>query len=88
MGEYSPEVDKVDELGGELPLLRVAELRGLALHHLRQLIEHAVPLGVGKPAGGQLVLRTDTRTRTHGHTDTDTDTHTHTVSELIGGKGN
>lgn len=66
----SPHVDKGDELGREASLLGVAELRRVAPHHLSQLVEHAVPLGVGEAAGGQLVL---------GHT------HTHTTSGSAGG---
>lgn len=54
--ERSPHVDKGDELGGEASLLRVAELRRVAPHHLSQLIEHTVPLGVGEATSGQLVL--------------------------------
>jgi len=53
----SPQVDEVDEFGGELPLLGAAELRRVALHHLRQLIEHTVPLRVGEPSCGQFVLK-------------------------------
>lgn len=53
----SPHVDKGDELGREASLLRVAELRRIPPHHLGQLVKHAVPLRVGKPTRGQLVLK-------------------------------
>lgn len=55
--DSSPHVDKGDEFGREAPLLRVAELRRVAPHHLSQLIKHAVPLRVREPSGGQLVLK-------------------------------
>lgn len=62
----SPHVDKGDELGGEPPLVRVAELWRISSDHLGQLVEHAVPLGVGEPARGQLVLkRTNAHVRTY-----------------------
>lgn len=53
----SPQVDEVDEFGGELSLLRAAELWRVTLHHLRQLIEHTVPLRVGEPSRGQFILK-------------------------------
>lgn len=52
-----PQVDKGDEFGREASLLRVAELRRVSSHHLGQLVEHTVPLRVGKPSCGQLVLK-------------------------------
>lgn len=55
-----PEVNKVDELGGELPILRVAEVGRFPLHHLGQLIKDTVPLGVGEASRGQLVLKANT----------------------------
>ena len=60
---FSPQVDEGDELGGEAPLVRVAELGGVPLHHLGQLVEHTVPLGVGEATRGQLIL-----THTNGNT--------------------
>lgn len=53
----SPQVDKGDEFGREASLLGVAELRRVSPHHLGQLVEHTVPLRVGKPSCGQLVLK-------------------------------
>lgn len=52
-----PHVDKGDEFGREAPLLRVAELWRVSPHHLGQLVEHTVPLWVGEPACGQLILK-------------------------------
>lgn len=57
----SPDVDEEDEHGGEASLLRVAELRWVAPHHLSQLIKHAVPLRVREPSGGQFVLKQTVR---------------------------
>lgn len=54
---FLPHIDKGDEFGGEAPLLRVAELRRVSSHHLSQLIKHTVPLWVGKPSRGQLILK-------------------------------
>ena len=45
-------VDKVDELDGEGG--GVVEAGRVAVHHLLQLFEHGVPLGVGELAGGEL----------------------------------
>lgn len=54
---FLPQVDKGDEFGGEAPLLRVAELWRVSSHHLGQLVKHTVPLRVGKPSRGQLILK-------------------------------
>lgn len=62
MSFSSPHVDKGDEFGREASLLRVAELWRVAPHHLGQLIKHAVPLWVGEPSCGQLVLKDTTCT--------------------------
>ena len=56
-GVSLPHVDKGDEFGREAPLLRVAELWWVSPHHLGQLVEHTVPLWVGEPASGQLILK-------------------------------
>ena len=55
------QVDKVDKLFRKLIAVvgdrTIGELGRAAVHHLRQLLKHRVPLGIGKFAGGQLDQR-------------------------------
>lgn len=56
----SPGVDEVDELHGEaVSVLVGAQLRGVPLHNLGQLLEDAVPLWVREPPRCHLYLHTN-----------------------------
>ena len=61
----SPGVDEADKLGREAAGVVVDETRGGTLHHLGELVEDAVPLGVGEAAGRHLHLRSSNQFSLH-----------------------